>query len=70
MTIQTALYHLHSWKLEFLALKWSITEGLSDFPNYGSSFEVFINHNPLTYILTLAKLNPTVLKWMAGLGRL
>ena len=70
VTIQTPLYHLHSWKLEFLAIKWAITEKLSDFLNYGSPFEVFINHNLLTYILTLAKLNPTVLKWIAGLGRL
>ncbi len=36
-------------KLEFLALKWSVTEKFHDYL-YGSSFTVITDNNPLTYI--------------------
>ena len=45
-------------RLEFLALKWAITEKFKDYL-YGGSFEVFTDNNPLTYILTSAKLDAT-----------
>lgn len=45
-------------KLEFLALKWAITEKFQDYL-YGSSFLVVTDSNPLTYILTSAKLDAT-----------
>ena len=32
-------YHLHSGKLEFLALKWAITERFSDYLHYGPPFD-------------------------------
>ena len=41
-------YHLHSGKLEFLALKWCITEKFSNYLMYGPPFEVIIDNNPLT----------------------
>ena len=43
-------------KLEFLALKWSITEKFNDYL-YGAEFEVVTDNNPLTYIFTTAKLD-------------
>ncbi|XP_075443550.1 uncharacterized protein LOC142487700 [Ascaphus truei] len=46
-------YPVH--KLEFLALKWAITEKLHDYL-YGVTFEVRTDNNPLTYINTSAKL--------------
>ena len=61
-------YHLHSGKLEFLALKWAVTEKFSDYLHYGPPFEVFTDNNPLTYVLTSAKLNASGLRWVAQLA--
>ena len=47
----------HSSKLEFLALKWSICERFHEYL-YGEEFEVHVDNNPLTYVLT-AKLDAT-----------
>lgn len=44
----------NSHKLEFLALKWAITEKLSDYL-IGQTFSVYTDNNPLTYTLTSAK---------------
>ena len=54
-------------KLEFLALKWSITERFHEYL-YGGHFEVYIDNNPLTYILTTAKLDATGQRWVASLA--
>ena len=42
-------------KLEFLALKWAITDKLHDYL-YGPKFDVFMDNNPLTYILSTFRL--------------
>ena len=54
-------------KLEFLALKWSVTERFHEYP-YGGEFEVYTYNNPLTYILTTAKLDATGQRWVASLA--
>lgn len=54
-------------KLEFLALKWAITEKFSDYV-MGQTFSVYTDNNPLTYILTSAKLNATGHRWVAALS--
>ena len=46
----------HSSKLEFLALKWSICKSFYEYL-YGGKFEVYMDNNPLTYVLTTAKLD-------------
>ena len=61
-------YYLHSGKLEFLALKWCITEKFSDYLIHGPPFEVITDNNPLTYVLTTAKLNATGLRWINQLA--
>ncbi len=62
-------YNLHSGKLEFLALKWAVTERFSDYLKYSvSKFVVYTDNNPLTYVLTSAKLNATGLRWVADLA--
>ena len=48
----------HSSKLEFLALKWAIHERFHEYL-YGSNFEVYTDNNPLTYIMSSAKLDAT-----------
>jgi transposase InsO family protein len=54
-------------KLEFLALKWAITEKFHEYL-YGSRFTVLTDNNPLTYVLTKAKLDATGHRWLASLS--
>lgn len=53
-------------KLEFLALKLAVTEKFQDYL-YGSPFLAVTDSNPLTYILTSAKLDATSYRWLAAL---
>ena len=41
-------------KLEFLALKWAVSEKFHDYL-YGTKFEAVTDNNPLTYVYTTAK---------------
>lgn len=59
--------HYPAHKLEFLALKWSVTEKFQDYL-YGAEFTVVTDSNPLTYILTSAKLDATGHRWLAALS--
>ena len=61
-------YHLYSGKLEFLALKWAICEQFRDYLYYAPSFTVYTDNNPLTYVLSTAKLNSTGLRWVSELA--
>jgi transposase InsO family protein len=54
-------------KLEFLALKWAVTDKFYDYL-YGHKFEVHTDNNPLTYVLTTAKLDATSHRWLAALS--
>lgn len=54
-------------KLEFLALKWAVTEKFSDYL-YGNDFTVITDSNPLTYLLTTAKLDAASYRWLATLS--
>ena len=56
-----------SHKLEFLALKWSVTERFLEYL-YGGHFEIYTDNNPVTYILTTAKLDTTGQRWVASLA--
>lgn len=61
-------YHIHSGKLEFLALKWAITERFRDYLYHAPHFTVFSDNNPLTYVLTTARLDGTRHRWVAELA--
>ena len=54
-------------KLEFLALKWAITDKFHEYL-YGTEFQVFTDNNSLTNILTRAKLDATGHRWVAALS--
>ena len=54
-------------KMEFLALKWSITDKFHDYL-FGHQFRVVTDNNPLTYVLTSAKLDSTGHRWLSALG--
>ena len=54
-------------KLEFLCLKWAITDQFHEYL-YGNTFDVYTDNNPLTYVLTTAKLDAMGHRWIAGLA--
>ena len=54
-------------KLEFLALKWAVTEQFQEYL-YGNHFVMYADNNPLTYVLTSVKLDATDHCWVAGLA--
>ena len=58
-------YDVH--KLEFLALKWAITDRFHEYL-YGAISDVFTDNNPLTYILSTAKLDAMGHRWVASMG--
>ncbi len=58
-------YPVH--KLEFLALKWVVVDKLHDYL-YGAKFQVQTDNNPLTYVLTTAKLDAVGHRWLAALS--
>ena len=55
-------------KLEFLALKWAICEKFHEYLYGSTHFEVYIDNNPLTYVLTTAKLDACGQRWVAKLA--
>ena len=57
-----------AFKLEFLALKWAVTEKFSDYL-MNTQFTVYTDNNPLTHILTSAKLDATGQRWASALGQ-
>ena len=57
----------HSSKLEFLALKWAITEQFREYLQY-RPFTVLTDNNPLTYILTTPNLDALGHWWVAALA--
>ena len=59
-------YPVH--KLEFLALKWAVTDKFHDYLN-GNQFTAYTDNNPLTYVLTTAKLDAMGHNWVAALSQ-
>ena len=59
-------YPVH--KLEFLALKWAVTDQFHDYLYGGNTFEVYTDNNPLTYVLSTAKLDACSHRWVARLA--
>ena len=59
--------HYPTHKLEFLALKWVVVIKFHEYL-YGSTFDIYTDNNPLTYILTMAKLDAASQGWVASLA--
>ena len=57
----------HSSKLEFLALKWSVTEHFKEYLTY-VPFVVQTDNNPLTYMLITPNLDATGHRWVGALA--
>ena len=58
----------HSTKLEFLALKWAVTEHFKEYLLY-QPFLVKTENNPLTYIMTTPNLDATGHWWVGALAK-
>ena len=67
-SLNPAEKNYHSSKLEFLALKWAVTERFRDFLYYAPALEVYTDNNPLTYVLSSARLDATRQRWVAELA--
>ena len=57
----------HSSKLEFLTLKWVITEQFREYLQF-QPFQVKTNNNPLTYIMSTPNLDAVGHRWVASLA--
>ena len=68
LTVAEKKYHLHSGKLEFLALKWAVCDKFRDYLYYASKVDVYTDNNPLTYVLSTAKLDATRQRWVGELA--
>ena len=65
LSTSEANYPAH--KLEFLALKWAVCQKFHDFL-YGAKFRVITDNNPLTYVLTSARVDAMGQRWLAALS--
>ena len=55
-------------KLEFLALKWAVCEKFHEYLYGAKTFDIYTDNNPLTYVLTSAKLDACGQRWVAKLA--
>ena len=66
-SLNKAESHYPAHKLEFLTLKWAVVKKFHEYL-YGSTFDVYTDNNPLTYVLTTAKLEAASHCWVASLA--
>ena len=66
-SLSKAESHYPAHKLEFLTLKWVVVEKFHEYL-YGSTFNVYTDNNPLTYMLTTAKLDAVSHCWVTSLA--
>ena len=59
----------HSSKLEFLALKWAVTEHFREYLQYSPKpFLIRTDNNPLTYVMMTPNLDATGHQWVGSLA--
>ena len=66
-SLSKAESHYPAHKLEFLTLKCAVVKQFHEYL-YGLTFDVYTENNPLTYILTTAKLDAASHCWVASLA--
>ena len=67
--LKPAERNYHSGKLEFLALYWAVTKHFAGYLRHAEEFYCYTDNNPLTYVLTTAKLDACGHRWVADLAR-
>ena len=65
--LRKAKSHYSAHKLEFLVLKWAVVEKFHEYL-YGLTFDVHMDNNLLTYVLTTAKLDVVRYCWVTSLA--
>ena len=55
--------------MNYPVLKWAVTDKFHDYLYGGNTFEVYTDNNPLTYVLSTAKLDAFSHRWMARLAK-
>ena len=66
-TLTPSEQNYHSSNLEFLALKWSVTEHFKEYLAY-TPFTVHMENNPFTYVLTTPNLDVMGHHWVGALA--
>ena len=66
-SMRKAESHYHAHKLQLLAFKWAVVKKFHEYL-YGLTFDVYMDNNPLTYILKTAKLDAANHHWVASLA--
>ena len=67
-TLDKAESNYHPSKLEFLALKWAVTERFRDYLGYADHFRVFTDNNPLVYCMETKKMTAYSSRWISELS--
>ena len=67
-TLKPAEKNYHSSRLEFLALKWALSDKFRAYTYYSPHITVVTDNNPLTHLTTTAKLNATTQRWVNELA--
>lgn len=55
-------------RLEFLAMKWAVTDKFREYLYNGNKCHIFSDNNPLTYLMTKTKIDATTQRWCADLA--
>ena len=66
-TLNKAESHYPAHKLEFLTLKWAVVKKFHGYL-YGSTFDVYTDNNPFTYVPTTSKLDAASHHWVVSLA--
>ena len=66
-SLSKAESHYPAHKVEFLTLKWAVVKKFHEYL-YGSTLNVYMDNNPLTYVLTTAELDAANHHWVASLA--
>ena len=67
-TLDKAEANYHPSKLEFLALKWAVTEKFRDYLGYADHFRAFTDNNPLVYCMETKKMTAYSSRWISELS--
>ena len=67
-TLNGAERNYHSSRLEFLALKWTVTTAFHEYLFYAKEFEICTDNNPLTFVMTSSKLDACGQRWVNELA--
>ena len=66
-SLSKAESHYPAHKLEFLALKWAVVGKFHKYL-YGLTFDIYMDNNPLMYVLTTANLDTASHCWVTSLA--